>query len=330
MIKIRTQKVFGNGRESMKKKRRFGDRTDGYLVRDNDPMHILFPHLLPNRTDNEVSLCEEVDLCSIREYLDKKNADSPEFRYTIFHVVLAALARVMAERPHMNRFYAGDRLYQRNYISFAFVIKQDYSDDSPETIAIIKYDPELEASPISQVYDSIRDAVNTVRKDGNVEDDATGAMKIVGKLPRFLMKFVVWILKTLDYYGKYPKSLMEVDPYYSTCFVSNLGSIRLHADYHHLVNRGTNSIFLIIGQKKETVYIDRNGNAAKKDMLPLAITIDERIADGVYFSKSLSKLRKYLLHPEVLDESLATKECSEKESENILSRELEQGLNKAC
>ena len=122
----------------MKKKRRFGDRADGYLVRDNDPKHILFPHLLPNRTDNEVSLCEQVELTAIREYLDKKNADEAEFKYTIFHVVLAALARVIAERPHMNRFYAGDRLYQRNNISFAFVIKKDYTDESPETIAILK------------------------------------------------------------------------------------------------------------------------------------------------------------------------------------------------
>lgn len=312
----------------MKKKRRFGDRADGYLVRDNDPMHILFPHLLPNRTDNEVSLCEQVELTAIREYLDKKNADEAEFKYTIFHVVLAALARVIAERPHMNRFYAGDRLYQRNNISFAFVIKKDYTDESPETIAILKYDPELEASPIEQIYGGVRDLVNGVRRDGKVEDEATGVMKLVGKLPRFLVKFVVWILKKLDYYGKYPASLMEADPYYTTCFVSNLGSIRLCADYHHLANRGTNSIFLIIGQKKENIYIDRDGNVAKKDVLPLAVTIDERIADGVYFSKSLSRLRKYLLHPEVLDESLVAKKSAEDGTDKAFSQEKD--IEKVC
>jgi pyruvate/2-oxoglutarate dehydrogenase complex dihydrolipoamide acyltransferase (E2) component len=114
----------------------------------------------------------------------------------------------------------------------------------------------------------------------------------------------------------------------TTCFVSNLGSIRLCADYHHLANRGTNSIFLIIGQKKENIYIDRDGNVAKKDVLPLAVTIDERIADGVYFSKSLSRLRKYLLHPEVLDESLVAKKSAEDGTDKAFSQEKD--IEKVC
>lgn len=286
----------------MSKKRRFGDRYDGYLVRDADDMHLISPFLTPNRTDNEAVMTEEIDLAPILEFVNRKNADNPEFKYTFFHVICAGLARVIAERPRMNRFYAGQRLYDKNEISFAFVVKRQFLDDSSETLAIVKYDPEDTASPLEQLYSQVKKIVFSVRKEGKVVDGATGAANILNKLPRFLLNFAMWGLDTLDYFGLYPKSLAKVDPYYTSCFISNLGSIKMNAQYHHLANRGTNSLFVIIGEKKFVPAYNGDGTFSAKEVIPLGITVDERIADGVYFAKTIARLRELLANPEILDE----------------------------
>jgi len=127
-------------------------------------------------------------------------------------------------------------------------------------------------------------------------------MDTLTKMPRFLLRFVVWILHKLDFYGKMPDFLIKTDPNHATCFISNLGSIGLKSGYHHLSNWGTNSIFVVIGEKKLTsVYNDEEGRTEMKETLDLGLTLDERIADGYYYSKTV-KLVKYLLqNPELLE-----------------------------
>ena len=127
-------------------------------------------------------------------------------------------------------------------------------------------------------------------------------MDTLTKMPRILLRLVVWILHKLDFYGKMPDFLIKTDPNHATCFISNLGSIGLKSGYHHLSNWGTNSIFVVIGEKKLTsVYNDEEGRTEMKETLDLGLTLDERIADGYYYSKTV-KLVKYLLqNPELLE-----------------------------
>ena len=117
-------------------------------------------------------------------------------------------------------------------------------------------------------------------------------MDTLTKLPRFILRFIMWILHKLDFYGRVPDFLIKEDPNYATVFISNLGSIGLKAGYHHLCNWGTNSIFVVLGEKK---IVDG------REVMDLGITLDERIADGYYYSKTI-KLLKYLLqNPELLE-----------------------------
>ena len=289
---------------SEKRKKRRGDRPDGYLVRESDPMHVMMPYLLPNRADNEAVMNESIDLEPVERYLQKKNANDPEFRYTFFHVICAAVGRTIALRPKMNRFYAGYRLYDRNDISLSFVVKKRLADDSAETLAIVKIDPESDVPPIEQVYGQVKKIVYEVRKENKV-DGATDAMGILGKLPRPILWYVVHILRRLDFYGKYPKSLREVDPYYTSCFLTNLGSIKMNAQYHHLANWGTNSFFFVVGEKKYEPVCTPDGQITARQTLPIGVTIDERIADGVYFAGSIRLFKEILADPDILDEPIA-------------------------
>ena len=280
-------------------------RRDGTLVPETDPMHLITPHMVPDRCDNEAVLTELFDMTAVEAYLAKKDADGPEFKYTFFHVICAAIAKVLVLRPRMNRFYAGRRLYDRNDILFAFVVKKKFEDNGAEALAIIKVDKDGEISPVEQLHGKVKDIVYSVRKENKTEG-TTEKMGILTKLPRGLLRFVMSFLNWLDYHGKYPAALMKDDPYFASVFVSNLGSIKMHANYHHLVNWGTNSIFVVIGEKKLTPFFQPDGSVQMRDALELGLTIDERIADGVYFAKSIHLLRRLLSQPELLDEPIQT------------------------
>jgi hypothetical protein len=143
-----------------------------------------------------------------------------------------------------------------------------------------------------------------VRKQNNT-DESTQKMDILLKMPRPILRCAVRFLRWLEYHGKYPKSLMKADPYYSTVFISNLGSIKMSADYHHLANWGTNSIFAIIGEMKPMPFYSEDGTVTVKKGLTISMTIDERIADGFYFANSIKILRKMFDNPELIDEPIS-------------------------
>ena len=94
-------------------KRRRGDRKDGVLLRNLDGLHFITPIIYPNRCDNEAYISETIDLTNMNAYLQKKNAETQDFPYTMFHVIVAALMKTITLRPKMNRFIANKNFYQR-------------------------------------------------------------------------------------------------------------------------------------------------------------------------------------------------------------------------
>ena len=286
-----------------KKKRRFGDRKDASRVLDGDPIHAFMPYIMLGRSDNEAVLNDEPDLTAVTAFLERKNAGEVDFKYTIFHVMLAALAKTIYLRPAMNRYLQGHRTYQRHDISFAFVIKRVFADNAEEGMIIMKVDQEKEIGLLDQIHGRIKKEVNAIRKEGGT-DGTSGIVSKLNVLPRPLLRFVAKILFWLDYHGWLPKALEAFDPYHATCFVTNLGSIKMTADYHHLVDWGTNSFFVIVGEKHWKPLFKQDGTYEMKEVLPLGFTVDERIADGFYFAKSVKILRAILKRPEILDEPI--------------------------
>ncbi len=278
-------------------KKKWGDRRDGTRVRGLDAMHVFMPYLLPGRTNNEAFVNESIDLSAINAFLEKKNADTPAYKYTIFHVVTAALAKTIYLRPKLNRFIAGHRLYQRNELLLAFVAKRIFSDDGDEALVLVNCDGD---TTIDSLHDTICKKVSKNRKEGSV-DDTTKIMNALSGLPRFLLRFIVWVLNKLEYHDMLPSFLRYADPYHSSVFISNLGSIKLNSAYHHLTDWGTNSLFVVIGEKHTRTAVDENGNTYQREVLPFGITLDERIADGYYYAKSIKLLKYLLTHPELLD-----------------------------
>ena len=282
-----------------KLKRRMGDRKDGTLLRDLDSMHFIVPLLYPNRCDNEAYISERIDLSALNDYLARKNAGDPRYPLKMFYVIVAAAAKACQLRPKMNRFIANKNMYQRNELTAAFVVKKEFSDNGAEALAKISFDA-------GDTMDSIKEKIVAQITSGRGEqaDSSTESMDMFNRMPRFVSKFIVWVITRLDIHGWVPASLIETDPYYCTVVLTNLGSIKLHAGYHHLTNWGTNSVFVVVGERKKRPFFDEDGRCEMRDSIDLGLTVDERIADGYYFSKTIRLLTKLLENPELLDEPL--------------------------
>lgn len=275
-----------------------GDRKDGKLLRDLDSMHFVVPVIYPNRCDNEAYVSERIELSAINGWLEKHNSDETDFPFKLFHLVVSAILKTGMLRPKMNRFIVNGNTYQRNYASASFVVKKKFSDSGEEALAIVYADG---ADTVFTMHDKIREQVFSCRSEK--PDESTEAMNFINKLPRWLAKSLIKFVCVLDRHGRIPQSLIASDPYYSSVVLSNLGSIKLKCGYHHLTNWGTNSVFCVIGERRLRPVYGADGGFEMRDTVDLGLTIDERIADGYYFSRTM-KLLKYLLeHPEELEKS---------------------------
>lgn len=287
----------GAVKDQRRPKAKRGDRRDAVWLNELDAMHGFVPYLYPNRADNEAFIREQIDLTNLMAYLEKKNVGHEDFKYTFFHAIVAAAVKTVTLRPQLNRFIQGNRVYQRHALTTAFVVKKTFNDESHEALAYLYFDKDC---TIDIVHDEIEREVTTFRK-GNVVDNSTQGMDMLLKLPRPILRLVMKWLFHRDYRGTVPYDLIKTDPNYATLFFSNLGSIKLNAAYHHLNNWGTNSVFIVIGEKKKTPVFKDDGSYEMHDMLEIGLTLDERISDGYYYSKSV-KLLKYLLqNPELLE-----------------------------
>ena len=281
-------------------KRRRGDRRDGRLLRELDSLHFITGIIYPNRCDNEAYVSERIDLTAINAYLAEKNQTETDFPYTMFHLVVAALLRTITQRPKLNRFIVNSNFYQRNEVSAAFVVKKQFSDKGAEALAFLH---SREDNTLADVHEYIRRQVQDCRSEK--VDSSTENMDILNKLPRWLGKTAVKFIMWLDKHGWGPKDMVATDPYYSSVVISNLGSIKLKCGYHHLTNWGTCSLFCIIGEKKKSPFFNEDGSVDMRETLDLGLTIDERLADGYYYSKSVRMLKYLLEHPEELEKPLS-------------------------
>ena len=278
-------------------KRKWGDRKDGIWLKDIPAMNRLMPTLMPNRADNEAYLTVDIDLRPMNAYLQKLNEGRTTDKYTFFHLVSAAIGKAFILRPKMNRFIVGSKVYQRREVTIGFTVKKQFNDHAEEALAFFTYDPK---ETLESYHAKIMHHIHLTKSDTE-KDTSTGAMDIICKLPQWMItsiaKFVVW----LDKHGWAPLSLVGSDPNHAAIFLSNLGSIGLEAGYHHLVNWGTNSCFVVTGKKYLKMEYDRDGNGDLHEVLPISVTLDERIADGYYYSGTMALVKELLTHPELLE-----------------------------
>lgn len=276
-----------------------GDRKDGKLVKDLDAIHLITPIIYPNRCDNEAFIQETIDLTNIDKYLKKKNKKGIDYKYNFFQIIVTTMLKVLYLRPKMNYFIQNSNLYERKEKTASFVVKKVFADNGGEGLAIIH-------SKEDDTIDSIHEKINRIvhsERSGKV-DKTSSIINSLNKIPRFIFKFIAHIVMFLDKRGLVPSPIIETDPYYCSVILTNLGSIKLHAGYHHLTNWGTTSMFVIVGEIKKRLIEDKDGKQVLKNSIDLGLTVDERIADGYYFSRTIQLIKVLLENPELLEKPL--------------------------
>ncbi len=292
---------------NQKHKRKFGDRRDGRRIRESKGLQGIMPHLMSKRTDAEVFLSDQFDVTELMKFIEKKNAEYAEknidCKLTLFHCVVAGVTKMIMERPLLNRFIQGRRIYERFDISMSFVAKRRFTDHAEEALMVLV---PKETDTINEIAKKIYGDVRETRKSEVASDGIDQIMTTLAKLPMPILAFVVGFVKFLDFWGHNLSAITEGDPNYTTVLLSNLGSIKCPAVYHHLNNYGTNSIMITIGtiHKEEVVMPD--GSKSIRDLVDFGVTLDERIGDGFYFARSLKLIKYIFANPEMLEQPLNT------------------------
>ncbi len=284
-----------------KPRRRWGDRRDARRVKAPG-LQTVMGYLFPKRTDCEVCLQDELDVTELVAYLERKNAEHPDYKTTVFHCAVAALARMVRERPLMNRFIQGCRIYERNEISISFVVKRRFADGAEESLMVLV--PE-DGDTLDSISRRICGNVAETRRSETSTGGIDATLDAFAKLPRLVLMAAVRVIRWLDFWGVNPRALTEGDPNYSTILCSNLGSIKAPSVYHHLNNYGTNSIMITFGTLHKAELIMPDGQKQIRDVLDFGATLDERIADGFYFARSFRLVQHIFAFPELLDKPLS-------------------------
>lgn len=277
-----------------KRKRRFGDRKEGRRVRTLPAMSYVVPYIMKERNDAQNEFEDVIDITNIEKYLDAKHKEGYT-DMTLLHVILAAYVRVVSERPGINRFVAGQRIFARNNIECVMTIKKELSLESPDTCIKVIFDPRDNIYNVYKKFQKVaHDAVNE-------STDFDNTAKILTKLPGFLFRWTIALLKWLDYHGWLPKALHKVSPFHGSMIITSMGSLGIPAIYHHLYDFGTLPLFISYGSIFTADAIKRDGSRERHHFVTFKVVTDERICDGYYYASAFKKIKRYLMHPETLD-----------------------------
>ena len=285
-----------------KTKRQWGDRKDGRWIKEGPGLQVIMANLMPHRADCEVYLHDTIDATELVKYLEKRNAEGLDYKITIFHCAIAGMAKMVRERPLMNRFIQGGRIYERNEISLSFVAKRRFADGAEESLMVlVPKDTDTLDDIAKKIYGDVKEMRRSETATGGIDK----LMERVARMPRPAIMAITKTARVLDFWGHNFDFLTEGDPNYTTILASNLGSIKCPSVYHHLNNYGTNSIMVTIGTlHKEEIVMD-DGHKEIRDVIDLGATLDERIGDGFYFARSLKLIKYIFAHPEILEKPMA-------------------------
>lgn len=268
-------------------------------VKNVNGLNQIMIDIKPNRCDSDVYINQKIDVTNLVEYMEKIKTNNKDITY--FHAFMTALGILFYNRKKLNYYVRNRHLYEHKDIVISFVAKISFDDKSEEVMLLI---PISKDDNIFKVSEKIKSKIDKLRnKDRSFnKNGANSAIDILGKLPNILRIPTVGILKYFDKIGILPSSLVKDNLYYSSLIVSNLGSIKCDAIYHNITNFGTCSGLISIGEiKDEEVIID--GKKQIRKMCEFGVNLDERIADGFYFVKSLKLLEYILDNPKLLEDN---------------------------
>lgn len=270
-------------------------RRDAKLVKGVDPFFKTAYHIMNKRCDAQVFYKQEIDTQVLDNYIREKRKDGVEL--THMNIIIAALVRLVSMRPRLNRFVLKGRLFAHNDITVAFNVKKRLDDDAEETTVKVHFDG---SETIFKINEVLNEAIkhNVKQPVSNSTDAVSRAFSYV---PNSMLHAIISACKYLDKINLMPKKLIEASPFHCSFYLTNLKSLKAGYVYHHLYEFGTNSTFISMGKTQNVLEPDRKEFAKYSKIMTLGITVDERICDGFYLTKSFRELEKIFENLSVLE-----------------------------
>jgi Neutral trehalase len=288
----------------------FYDRSDGKRIRALRPFDAILPYVIRKRNEAAVLFSRDVDVEAAMAYVRAKNAEPSaaagsaaksgvtlaDDRYSLFGVLVAAVVRTLALKPRMNRFVHRRGVYQRSSIAVSFIVKKSFTEALSEGHAKIRFEPE---DGVAEVMEKISRGIELARSGEPGPDDREYGL--AHRIP-FGKALLTGLFSVLDRFNVAPASMIEADPLFTSVYIANLGSIGLDTPYHHLYEWGSASVFMVVGRifQKET----RRGSGTElRHYVNVKFTVDERIAEGIYYAHAMALFQKLIAKPELLEEA---------------------------
>lgn len=280
----------------------FGKRPDGRVIRNLEPMQKIMPYIMKTRCDS-MNMYEDTFNCRpMDQYIKAKSEEGIKLSY--MHIIIAAVVRLIALRPQLNRFVMNGRIYARPKIWVSFVVHPTLQDGSTGTTIKLCFEG---TETILEVAEKVNAAIEK-ETTNRVEENGTDKLMrtLMNRIPGPLIKFVINTLMWMDKHSILPKKVVELSPFHTSFFITNLKSLGINHIYHHTYNFGTTGLFFAMGKEKRVPVIVGNETVIQKHM-GYGLVSDERFCDGLYFALSLRQLRKFMNNPAVLETPLEKK-----------------------
>ena len=295
MAKKERKRVKGKEFFNYKKKR--GDRTDGWRVRSNDPLFDVIPHAMIERNDAQIFFEEEVETEALDNFVRKIRRD-PSMEMTDLSrlaVMMAACVRAFSRYPKINRFCAGRKVYARNHFCIALTTKTSMDLESEESNIKPQFMPNY---TLKEVYDTLMGELNKTKNAENSDTDSF--VDKITSIPQWVLKlFFSWV-RHKDARKGLPKSIVDISPFHTSVYITDIGSTGINSIFHHIYNIGTTSIFISIGKRGKKLVLDEEGKPKYINVIKFCYVVDERICDGFYYAKTVRYITHLIKHPEEL------------------------------
>ena len=277
------------------RRRRMGDRKEGRLLRSLPGFAKFIPYIMPQRNDRYIHYEEAFEVTQLDRMLRKLRVDGYK-GIGILHFLIAAYIRGISRMPGINRFVVGRRIYARNNIEVVMTVKRALSVDATETTIKVVFEP---TDTVLDVYRKMNEKIDEIKssEENNGTEDVAD---LIARLPRFLIRFALAVLRVMDYFGWIPQSLLNVSPFHGSMIITDLGSLRIGPIYHHIYNFGTLPAFIAFGAKRHAYELNRRGEMVDRKYVDCKFVLDEGIVDGHYWAQMLLAYRYMFEHPEIL------------------------------
>lgn len=278
----------------MKKRRIFG-RKDGRRVRSANAMVTVIPYIMKKRSDAQNYFADRLDM-NETEHFCRRMVKEGKTNFSILHVIIAAYVRTVSQRPALNRFVSGQRVYARDEIIVNMSIKREMRIDAPDTMIKVKFS---HGDTVEDVYEKFNKVVEETLAVGE-KTSFDKVAKALSHLPGLFFRFTVGLLNFLDYFGLLPKFLLNVSPFHGSMIITSMGSLGIKPIYHHLYDFGNLPLFISYGAKQTQHVLNADGTVSKRKYIDLKAVTDERICDGYYYASCFKILKRCIENPECL------------------------------